>query len=247
MLLERRTPWPARLDVPLRRPPSLDGAAAIVSFIGHSTFLIQTAAGNILTDPDLLAARQPVQLRRAAARSTAGDRVRRSAADLDRPAQPQPLRSLRPADARPAGAADRSDRGDAARQRAAGAVGRADQGRGTGLVAGGDVGALADHADAGASFLGERAVRSQPRAVGRILAGGRRQAHLLRRRHRLCAVLSRGAAAARSDRSGAAADRRLRAALVHGRGAHESRRRRCRPISSSARPRASRCTSARSS
>ncbi len=51
MLLERRTPWPARLDVPLRRPPSLDGAAAIVSFIGHSTFLIQTAAGNILTDP----------------------------------------------------------------------------------------------------------------------------------------------------------------------------------------------------
>jgi L-ascorbate metabolism protein UlaG (beta-lactamase superfamily) len=51
MLLERRTPWPARLDVPLRRPPSLDGAAAVVSFIGHSTFLIQTAAGNILTDP----------------------------------------------------------------------------------------------------------------------------------------------------------------------------------------------------
>jgi L-ascorbate metabolism protein UlaG (beta-lactamase superfamily) len=51
MLLERRTPWPARLDVPLRRPPSLAGAAAIVSFIGHSTFLIQTAAGNILTDP----------------------------------------------------------------------------------------------------------------------------------------------------------------------------------------------------
>jgi L-ascorbate metabolism protein UlaG (beta-lactamase superfamily) len=51
MLLERRTPWPARVDVPLRRPPSLDGAAAIVSFIGHSTFLIQTAAGNILTDP----------------------------------------------------------------------------------------------------------------------------------------------------------------------------------------------------
>jgi L-ascorbate metabolism protein UlaG (beta-lactamase superfamily) len=51
MLMERRTPWPARLDVPTRRPPSLDGAAAIVSFIGHSTFLIQTAAGNILTDP----------------------------------------------------------------------------------------------------------------------------------------------------------------------------------------------------
>jgi L-ascorbate metabolism protein UlaG (beta-lactamase superfamily) len=51
MLLERRTPWPARVDVPLRRPPSLDGSAALVSFIGHATFLIQTAAGNILTDP----------------------------------------------------------------------------------------------------------------------------------------------------------------------------------------------------
>ena len=49
MLLERRTPWPARIDVPLRRPPSLDGAAAVITFIGHATFLIQTAAGNILT------------------------------------------------------------------------------------------------------------------------------------------------------------------------------------------------------
>jgi L-ascorbate metabolism protein UlaG (beta-lactamase superfamily) len=34
-----------------RQPPSLDGAAAIVTFIGHSTFLIQTPAGNLLTDP----------------------------------------------------------------------------------------------------------------------------------------------------------------------------------------------------
>jgi L-ascorbate metabolism protein UlaG (beta-lactamase superfamily) len=51
MLLERRTPWPARVDEPPRRPPGLDGAAAVVTFIGHATFLIQTAAGNILTDP----------------------------------------------------------------------------------------------------------------------------------------------------------------------------------------------------
>jgi L-ascorbate metabolism protein UlaG (beta-lactamase superfamily) len=51
MLLEPRTPWPARVDEPPRRPPPLDGADAIVTFIGHSTFLIQTAAGNILTDP----------------------------------------------------------------------------------------------------------------------------------------------------------------------------------------------------
>jgi L-ascorbate metabolism protein UlaG (beta-lactamase superfamily) len=51
MLLERRTPWPARVDVPPRRPPTLDNAVAVVTFIGHATFLIQTAAGNILTDP----------------------------------------------------------------------------------------------------------------------------------------------------------------------------------------------------
>src|SRR5206468_9922355 len=51
MLLEPRTPWPAHVDEPPRRPPALDGATAVVTFIGHSTFLIQTAAGNILTDP----------------------------------------------------------------------------------------------------------------------------------------------------------------------------------------------------
>src|SRR5467141_3883222 len=51
MLLERRTRWPARVDEPQQPPPALDGAAAVITFIGHSTFLIQTAAGNILTDP----------------------------------------------------------------------------------------------------------------------------------------------------------------------------------------------------
>ena len=51
MLLERRAAWPARIEVPPRALPALDGSAAIVTFIGHATFLIQTAAGNILTDP----------------------------------------------------------------------------------------------------------------------------------------------------------------------------------------------------
>ncbi len=51
MLLERRTPWPAPVDGPVRRPPVLDGAGAMVTFVGHSTFLIQTPAVNILTDP----------------------------------------------------------------------------------------------------------------------------------------------------------------------------------------------------
>ena len=51
MLRETRRPWPAFVDEPTHRPPALDGARAVVTFIGHSTFLIQTAAGNILTDP----------------------------------------------------------------------------------------------------------------------------------------------------------------------------------------------------
>src|SRR4051794_18395001 len=51
MLTERRAPWPAHIEEPARRPPVLDGAAATVTFIGHSTFLIQTGTGSILTDP----------------------------------------------------------------------------------------------------------------------------------------------------------------------------------------------------
>jgi len=51
MLLERRTPWPSRIDEPPRLPEPLGTASAVVTFIGHATFLIQTAAGNILTDP----------------------------------------------------------------------------------------------------------------------------------------------------------------------------------------------------
>ena len=51
MLREPSTPWPPYIDVPASRPPALEGAAAAVTFIGHSTFLIQTKAGNLLTDP----------------------------------------------------------------------------------------------------------------------------------------------------------------------------------------------------
>lgn len=51
MLREPRTPWPAHLDVVPQRPPGLEGADAVVTFVGHATFLIQTPAGNILTDP----------------------------------------------------------------------------------------------------------------------------------------------------------------------------------------------------
>ena len=51
LLLERRVPWPRHIDTPPQRPAPLDGARAVLTFIGHATFLIQTAAANILTDP----------------------------------------------------------------------------------------------------------------------------------------------------------------------------------------------------
>ena len=51
MLLERRTPWPARVDTPPQIRPPLEGPDGVVTFVGHSTFLIQTPAGNVLTDP----------------------------------------------------------------------------------------------------------------------------------------------------------------------------------------------------
>ena len=51
MLLTPRRRWPATVPVEPRRPPSAGAGDVVVTFIGHATFLIQTAAGNILTDP----------------------------------------------------------------------------------------------------------------------------------------------------------------------------------------------------
>jgi L-ascorbate metabolism protein UlaG (beta-lactamase superfamily) len=50
-MISRRKPWPRRIDEPARQAPPLNGAAAVVTFIGHATFLIQTPDGNVLTDP----------------------------------------------------------------------------------------------------------------------------------------------------------------------------------------------------
>jgi L-ascorbate metabolism protein UlaG (beta-lactamase superfamily) len=51
MLREPKAPWPTQIDVEPQRPAPLDDACAVVTFIGHATFLIQTRAGNFLTDP----------------------------------------------------------------------------------------------------------------------------------------------------------------------------------------------------
>jgi L-ascorbate metabolism protein UlaG (beta-lactamase superfamily) len=47
----RATPWPDRIEVTPQRPPPAPAAGMSVTWIGHATFLIQTARGNFLTDP----------------------------------------------------------------------------------------------------------------------------------------------------------------------------------------------------
>ena len=51
MMAEPRTRWPEQIDVVPREPLPLQDAAAMITFIAHSTLLIQTPTGNILTDP----------------------------------------------------------------------------------------------------------------------------------------------------------------------------------------------------
>ncbi|HEX6974929.1 MAG TPA: MBL fold metallo-hydrolase [Vicinamibacterales bacterium] len=51
MLREPKAPWPVWIDEPPQVPPGRVDEAAVVTFVGHSTFLIQTAAGNLITDP----------------------------------------------------------------------------------------------------------------------------------------------------------------------------------------------------
>ncbi|MFN8066137.1 MAG: MBL fold metallo-hydrolase [Vicinamibacterales bacterium] len=52
MMAERREPWPAHVPVDLQKPRPHDPAAwATVTFVGHSTFIVQTAAATIITDP----------------------------------------------------------------------------------------------------------------------------------------------------------------------------------------------------
>jgi hypothetical protein len=51
LLITPKAPWPRNVPVQPRRPPAPNHGDVIVTFVGHSTFLIQTAASNVLIDP----------------------------------------------------------------------------------------------------------------------------------------------------------------------------------------------------
>jgi L-ascorbate metabolism protein UlaG (beta-lactamase superfamily) len=51
LLLTPRTHWPSEVAVQQRRPPTPKSNEVIVTFIGHSSILIQSSSGNVLVDP----------------------------------------------------------------------------------------------------------------------------------------------------------------------------------------------------
>ena len=51
LLLTPQTPWPSELPVEQRRPPMPGPNEVVVTFVGHSTFLVQAPGGNALIDP----------------------------------------------------------------------------------------------------------------------------------------------------------------------------------------------------
>ena len=51
LLITPKTRWPREVPVQPQRPPAPGVADVNVTFVGHSTFLIQTAAANVLIDP----------------------------------------------------------------------------------------------------------------------------------------------------------------------------------------------------
>ncbi|MHC4048223.1 hypothetical protein RAD10_42260, partial [Bradyrhizobium sp. 23AC] len=53
-------PWPRHVPLTPRRPEPRKGDGIVVSFVGHSTFLLQTSHGGILTDPVYVERASPV-------------------------------------------------------------------------------------------------------------------------------------------------------------------------------------------
>ena len=70
LLLTPRTRWPSQVPVEPQRPPEPGPDEVVITFVGHSTFLLQAAAANLLIDP--------VFSRRASPFSFAGPRRARA-------------------------------------------------------------------------------------------------------------------------------------------------------------------------
>ncbi len=62
MLREPRTPWPPVIPIAETKPPALGDNAAAITFVGHSTFLVQTPGGHLITDPVYAMRAGPVAL-----------------------------------------------------------------------------------------------------------------------------------------------------------------------------------------
>mgnify|MGYP003353023906 CR=1 FL=1 len=63
MLAESRAPWPRRVHVEPRQVEQRPGSAwASVTFVGHSTFVIQTPRATILTDPVFVERASPLRV-----------------------------------------------------------------------------------------------------------------------------------------------------------------------------------------
>jgi L-ascorbate metabolism protein UlaG (beta-lactamase superfamily) len=62
LLITPRTRWPKHVDVDPKPPPTLTNRDDVaVTFVGHATFLIQNARGNVLTDPMFSKRASPLQ------------------------------------------------------------------------------------------------------------------------------------------------------------------------------------------
>ena len=61
LLRTPQTPWPSEVPVEPRRPPAPGPDEVAVTFVGHATFLIQSAAANVLIDPVYYERASPVR------------------------------------------------------------------------------------------------------------------------------------------------------------------------------------------
>ena len=221
MLVTRFTRWPSQVPVEPRKPPVPAAGEVVVTFIGHATFLIQSPGGNVLTDPVYSQRAGPLHLRRTRPRPRAGVRFE------DLPPISTVLLSHNHYDHCDLRALRRLERrfdplvvtplGNARLLRSAGPrrVEELDWWESDERAVPITV-TPAQHFSARTPFDRNRALWG-----GFVVEiGGRRI--LLRRRLRLRPALPRDRRPPGADRPRAAADRRLRAALVHAGHPHES-------------------------